>query len=111
MICIESGSGRRGAKLRIRIHRTCVLKTSSNVPTHVQHLQFLFLAGRRPAVLFDGVGSRGGWQALLRAGNDHEEVVERRGGAGLFPQVRQELLTHPEFQIHPVFPAGRGSIS
>ena len=46
-----------------------------------------FLSGRCETVLLDGISSRRGREALLRAGDDYEEVVERRGGAGLLLEV------------------------
>ena len=46
-----------------------------------------FLTGWCAAVLFNGFGAGRGWEAVVRAGDDHEEAVERLRGSGLLPEV------------------------
>ena len=46
-----------------------------------------FLSGRRASVLFNGVCTGRGRKAVVRAGDDHEEAVERLRGSGLLPEV------------------------
>ena len=46
-----------------------------------------FLSGWRASVLFNGVCTGRGRKAVVRAGDDHEEAVERLRGSGLLPEV------------------------
>ena len=45
------------------------------------------LTGWCAAILFNGVGAGRGWEAVLRAGDDYEETVERLRRSSLLPEV------------------------